>query len=173
MARRSARDQRPALADEAYRAAGFEMVVRLWQRHACCVYRAGRKRRSAGVFIHSLIFTSLRDALVYHKQRTIRPLSPRTSLLRRVRNGVDDRSAYGADVFVWRLQISARDDLDHRHPATDLYVRNGIHRAATPVGFDRSMVGRGRGGTSRAYSYYWRLGGALHPRWQYHRRRHT
>jgi hypothetical protein len=32
---------------------------------------------------------------------------------RRVRDGVDDRSAYGADVFVWRLQISTRDDVDH------------------------------------------------------------
>ena len=42
-------------------------------------------------------------------------LPARTSLLRRVRDGVDDRSAYGADVLVWRLQISARDDVDHRH----------------------------------------------------------
>ena len=29
------------------------MVVRLWQRHTRRVYRAGSKRRRAGVFIHS------------------------------------------------------------------------------------------------------------------------
>ena len=45
----------------------------------------------------------------------------RTSLLRRVRDGVDDRSAYGADVFVWRLQISTRDDLDHWNLSAGLH----------------------------------------------------
>ena len=44
-----------------------------------------------------------------------------------------------------------------------LYPRNGIYRAATPVGFNRGMVCRGRGGAGRAYSNYRRLGGALHP----------
>ena len=66
MARRSARDQRPALADEAYRAAGFEMVVRLRQRHTRRLYRAGRKRRRAGVFIHLFVVTSLRDAFIHN-----------------------------------------------------------------------------------------------------------
>ena len=39
------------------------MVVRLWQRHARCVHRAGSKRRCAGVLIHLFVVTSLRDAL--------------------------------------------------------------------------------------------------------------
>src|SRR6478752_1554531 len=98
MAGRSAWDQRPALADEAYRAAGFEMVVRLWQRHTRCIYRSGRKRRRAGVFIHLLVVTGLRDASVHNKQRTLWTFSAWASLLRRVRNGIDDRSAHGADL---------------------------------------------------------------------------
>src|SRR6185369_14844192 len=98
----------------------------------------------------------------------IRSLSSWTSLLRSVRDGVDDRSAYGADVFVWRLQISTRDDVDHWNLSAGLYTWNGVYRAATPVGFNRSLVCRRRGRAGRTHSNYRRLGCPVHSWWQHY-----
>ena len=54
-----------------------------------------------------------------------------------------------------------------------LHPGDGIYRSASPVGFNRGLVGRGRGRAGRAYSVDRRLGGALHPWRQYDRRRHA
>ena len=42
------------------------MVVRIWQRHALCLYRTGRKRGCAGIFIYLFVVAGLRDALIHN-----------------------------------------------------------------------------------------------------------
>ena len=59
------------VADEAYRSGRFEMVVCLWQRDARRLYRAGRKRRCAGVLVYFFVVPSLRDASIHNEQRTV------------------------------------------------------------------------------------------------------
>jgi len=57
-------------------------------------------RRRAGVFIHSLVVTTYETLQFITNVAPFGRFSPRTSLLRRVRDGFDDRSAHGADLFV-------------------------------------------------------------------------
>src|SRR5262249_36051739 len=70
----------------------------------------------------------------------------------------------GADIFVWLLQVSARDELDDRRAAARIHDRDGIHRAIVTLGPNRHLVCRRRRGTGRARAMDRRFSSAIYSR---------
>ncbi len=81
------------------------MVVRFRNRHPDYIHRASGQRGGTGIFFYSFILVGLRPAPLHHERRLVRSLSAWTPLLRCFGHGADDRGAYGANFFVWLLQI--------------------------------------------------------------------
>src|SRR4029434_11089921 len=91
----------------------------------------------------------------------------------RVGHGADGRGAHGADIFVWLLQVSARDELDDRRAASRIQYRDGIYRAIVTLGPNRHLVCRRRRGTGRARAMDRRFSSAIYSRRHDDWRRHV
>ena len=153
--------------------AADRVVVRHWERDAGDLRHPGRHRRRARDDLRARTEQRVRLAAIHQSRRDSRIDRARDALLRVRGDGRPRSGAHDAGLLVRGLQIPAGGELAHGIAPSSRDARDGLHRAATPLGPGRVLVDRGRGGASRPGAGDRGLARAAGRRGQQRRRRHA